>query len=132
MYTSLDIRWQQRFENYSKSLTVLTSIAQIETPNEAEMMGNVQAFEVCFELAWKTLKDYLEAGGYDVKSPRDVIKQALQDELISDGHVWIDALEKRNQAAHMYDMSLLNILVTQTKDAYLPLFIKLHETLKKL
>ncbi|WP_235371769.1 nucleotidyltransferase substrate binding protein, partial [Caldibacillus thermoamylovorans] len=37
-------------------------------------------FEITFELALKVLKDYLEAQGYIVKSPRETIKQAYQME----------------------------------------------------
>ena len=31
------------------------------------------------------------------------IKKAIQVELIKDGHIWIDALEKRNLMAHTYN-----------------------------
>ncbi|KIO63427.1 hypothetical protein B4064_3258 [Caldibacillus thermoamylovorans] len=60
-------------------------------------------FEITFELALKVLKDYLEAQGYIVKSPRETIKQAYQMEVIDDGHVWIEALSSRNLTTHTYD-----------------------------
>jgi nucleotidyltransferase substrate binding protein (TIGR01987 family) len=56
-----------------------------------------------FELAWKTLKDYLEAQGYDIKTPRETLQQAFQLQIIADGHAWIEALEKRNLMAHTYN-----------------------------
>ncbi|SHJ57331.1 nucleotidyltransferase substrate binding protein, HI0074 family [Paramaledivibacter caminithermalis DSM 15212] len=59
--------------------------------------------EYTFELAWKTMKDYLEQEGFDVKSPRKTIQTAFQIQLITDGHLWIDALEKRNLMEHTYD-----------------------------
>jgi hypothetical protein len=34
-----------------------------------------------FELELKVLKDYLEADGYIVKSPRETIKQAFKNEI---------------------------------------------------
>ncbi|WP_200086690.1 HI0074 family nucleotidyltransferase substrate-binding subunit [Salicibibacter cibi] len=61
-----------------------------------ERAGLIQLFEVTFELAWKVFKDYLEAEGYIMKSPRQTIKQAFQMGIIEDGHTWIDALSDRN------------------------------------
>jgi len=63
-------------------------------------------FEVTFELSWKLMKDYLEAQGFQVKSPRETIKQAYQSGLIDNGHVWIDTLTDRNLTVHTYDEEL--------------------------
>jgi len=52
------------------------------------------------------MKDYLEDQGFNIKSPRMAIQTGFQIELLQDGHVWIDALEKRNLMAHTYDESL--------------------------
>lgn len=71
--------------------------------NKFELKGLIKCFEYTFELAWKTMKDYLEQEGFDVKNPRSAIQTAFQTELIADGHTWIDALEKRNLMAHTYD-----------------------------
>jgi hypothetical protein len=32
--------------------------------NQLEKEGVIQRFEYCFELAWKTTKDYIEANGF--------------------------------------------------------------------
>ena len=53
-----------------------------------------------FELGWKVLKDYLELAGHIVKSPRETIKQAFQNEIINDGHIWMDALSVGNLTTH--------------------------------
>jgi len=73
-----EIRWKQRFVNFDKAFQALERTVAIENPSEAERGGLIQFFEMAFELSWKTLKDYLEAGGFQVKSPRDVLKQAFQ------------------------------------------------------
>ena len=52
------------------------------------------------------MKDYLEFQQLIVKSPREVIKQAYQIELIDDGHIWIDALTDRNLTVHTYNEQL--------------------------
>lgn len=42
----------------------------------------VQAYEVCYELAWKVLKDYLFLNGISVQLPREVIKEAFSANVI--------------------------------------------------
>ena len=100
---NLDIRWKQRFANFKKATLQLTEFIQKDKLNKFEVQGLIQCFEYTFELAWKTMKDYLEQEGFDVKSPRSTIQTAFQIQLINDGHTWIDALEKRNLMAHTYD-----------------------------
>lgn len=100
---NMDIRWKQRFSNFRKATIQLTEFIQKESLNKFEVQGLIQCFEYTFELAWKTMKDYLEQEGFDVKSPRSTIQTAFQTQLITDGHSWIDALDKRNLMAHTYD-----------------------------
>jgi nucleotidyltransferase substrate binding protein (TIGR01987 family) len=57
-------------------------------------------------LAWKTLKDYLEAQGVACAFPREVIKQSFHYEIIKDGEIWLEMLNKRNLLAHTYDEHL--------------------------
>lgn len=98
-----DIRWKQRFSNYQKAIGQLSEFIAKEELNKFELQGLIQCFEYTFELAWKTIKDYLLQEGFDVKSPRTAIQTAFQVQLVKDGHVWIEALEKRNLMAHTYD-----------------------------
>ncbi|QZY55570.1 nucleotidyltransferase substrate binding protein [Crassaminicella profunda] len=100
---NIDMRWKQRFSNLIKAARQLTEFIEKEELNKFEVQGLIQCFEYTFELAWKTMKDYLEQEGFDVKSPRKAIKTAFQTQLIDEGHIWIDALEKRNLMAYTYD-----------------------------
>jgi len=59
--TTQDIRWIQRFTNFSKALAQLTKFIEKGELNELEKQGVIQAFEYTYELAWNALKDYLEA-----------------------------------------------------------------------
>lgn len=98
-----DVRWKQRFSNFKKATAQLSEFIQKGELNKFEIQGLIQCFEYTFELALKTMKDYLEQEGFEVKSPRSAIQTAFQTQLITDGHSWIDALEKRNLMAHTYD-----------------------------
>lgn len=98
-----ETRWKQRFAELEKAYSQLNIALQIEAPDDIYRAGIIQFFEMTLELAWKTLKDYLESQAYEVKSPRDTIQIAFQNDIINNGHVWIDALQKRNLMAHTYD-----------------------------
>jgi nucleotidyltransferase substrate binding protein (TIGR01987 family) len=123
------MRFRQRFTNYEKSLRHLKMTVEKEKLNEIEKAGLIQFFEVGFELAWKVMKDYLVAEGYEVKSPRESIKQAFQYGLIDDGSLWLEALEKRNLSAHTYDETILDELETLIVKMYYPMMEKLKDVL---
>ena len=126
-----DIRWKQRFENFDKSYKLLNKYAKQPITTELERAGIIQFFEMTFELAWKVLKDYLEAQEYLVKSPRETVKQAFQIGLIDNGHVWMDALSNRNLTTHTYDEELANKMKNEMITMYLPELDKMYEKLSK-
>ncbi|AEJ20791.1 nucleotidyltransferase substrate binding protein [Gracilinema caldarium] len=127
-----DIRWKQRFSNYTKALSQLREFIEKEDLSKLEQQGLIQCFEYTFELAWKTMKDYLELEGFIVNSPRSAIQTAFQSGLISDGHLWIDALEKRNLMAHTYDEARAQEANDLIRNYYYHMLVDLHSTLKQL
>ena len=100
------IRWQQRYNNLTRAFAQLEKGTAIIRPSDIEQQGIIQSFEFTFELSWKTVKDYLESEGFLVKSPRETLKLAFQQEMLADGVIWMDMLEKRNLIAHTYDEKL--------------------------
>ena len=128
-----DIRWKQRLSNYKKSLAHLAVAVEIEEPSIVQQAGTIQFFEMSFELAWKTLKDYLEDQGFtDVKSPKATIKKAFEISLVEDGHMWLEALENRNLAAHTYDDETAQEIYNLICHSYFPLLEALKNRLEKL
>jgi nucleotidyltransferase substrate binding protein (TIGR01987 family) len=94
-----DVRWQQRLENFSRALGRLHEAVkgtEKEPENHLYQIALIAAFQFTFELAWKTMKDYLVYKGIEVSLPRDVIKQAFHHQLVKDGQVWIEMLEGRH------------------------------------
>ncbi len=124
-----EIRWKQRFENFEKAFRTLERTVAIENPSEAERGGLIQFFEVAFELAWKTLKDYLEADGFVVKGPRDVLKQGFQSGVIKNGHVWMEALDNRNLTTHTYNEELCLKIDRLIREDYFPAISDLYVVL---
>ena len=127
-----DIRWKQRYANYRKAVGQLTEFVEKPELNKFETQGLIQCFEYTFELAWKTVKDYLEAEGFAVRSPRQAIQLAFQTELVTEGHVWIDALEKRNLMAHTYDEEKTQEAAGLIREKYYHVLKELQSTLERL
>jgi len=125
-------RWQQRFSNFKKSFSLLKEISNIAFPSEAEELGLIKSFEICFELAWKTLKDYLNYQGQTLNSPREIIKQAAQNLLIEDAEVWLEALMSRNEMTHIYDEKIADKVSEAIKDEYLEILSEFHKSFLKL
>ena len=98
------IRWKQRFQNFEKAFFQFEkAVLQIDELSTLEKEGLIQRFEYTFELAWKTLKDFLESENVEAKFPREVIKKGFQYEIISNGEVWMEMLENRNLMTQTYD-----------------------------
>lgn len=125
-----DTRWRQRFQNYQKSFVQLKKSVDIVNPSDVERAGLIQFFEMTFELAWKTLKDYLEAQGFQVASPRETFKQAFQIQLITKGHEWLEALDDRNLTVHTYDEATAKNVEQLIREKYFPLLKELNDCLK--
>lgn len=95
------IRKAQRvFEDYRRVLTT-----------DKEKTATVQAFEFCYELAWKLMKRILEARGFEVGAPKDIFRKAALDHLIDDPELWFDFQKKRNLTSHSYNIEYLNEIV---------------------
>ena len=129
-----DIRWKQRFDNFDRAFKLLQTAMQersLDEYSDLEQEGLVQRFEFSFELAWKTMKDYLEESGLriDPVTPKTVIKEAFAAKLIEDGQKWIDMMLDRNVLAHTYDQKRFRKALASVKNTYLPELEKLHRWL---
>lgn len=127
-----DIRWKQRFNNLQAAFQTLQQAAQAHASGPSDkliQMALIKAFEMTFELSWKTLKDYLEYSGIDAKTPREVIKQAFASAMVTDGQLWIDMLEDRNLMAHTYDEARAQTAVSHICLRYLAGVSQLHQYL---
>jgi nucleotidyltransferase substrate binding protein (TIGR01987 family) len=126
-----ETRWRQRYDNFEKAYALLEKYAAVESEDELERAGVIQFFEMAFELAWKLMKDYLEAQGYQIKSPKEAIKQALQSSLVEDGQIWLDALEDRNLSVHTYDESTALEIEKRIRETYFPALRRLYQSMKE-
>ena len=126
-----DLRWKQRFQNFDRAYMLLREALE-RGPSVLSLLekeGVIQRFEYSFELAWKTVKDFLEEGGLVISpvTPREVLKDAFAAKVLAEGQVWIDMLDHRNLLSHTYDLSVFEEAVDAIAARYLPAMEKLHQ-----
>ena len=130
-----NIRWKQRFKNFERAFLLLKEAFEknIAAMSDLEKEGIIQRFEYAFELAWKTLKDYLIYSGvsFDQITPRSVLKQAFSAKIIENGQVWIDMLEQRNLMSHTYDSESFETVFHNISEHYLAALEQTFKWLKK-
>ncbi len=124
-----DIRWKQRFQNFEKAIIHLQNALDKTILSDLEKAGVIQIYEFTFELAWKTVKDYLEDKDVVVKFPRDAIKEGFSYEIIKDGDIWMDMLQKRNLMSHTYDEKNAELAYNLIANDY---FVELFDVYFKL
>ena len=94
------------------------------------MSGLVALYEICFEQAWKAMKEILEQQGFAEErtgSPKLVLKTAFAAGMIKDEELWMAALNARNNVAHSYNKEIALDIINQTKEKFYNMF----EDLKK-
>ena len=131
MNSNADIRWKQRFQNFDRAFVLLRDALENGPGalNQLEKEGVIQRFEYCFELAWKTIKDYLEEGGFlfVMVTPRQVLKDAYAAKILENGQVWIDMLDHRNLLSHTYSPVVFEQAVEAIHRRYLAGIEHLHD-----
>ena len=123
MESRLDLRIQQ-YEDAVKNLGESLSIdlkGLSDKIIDSIKSGRAQKFEVCVELLWKTLKSYLwEINGIDSKSPKQVIKEAYNQDVFSVQeyeHV-MGMLDDRNRLSHVYEKEQIEDIYLRIMNAF--------------
>lgn len=131
MSQNQDIRWRQRLQSFRKAFRQLVSAAELSQRrglSELEQQGLIQAFEFTHELAWNTMKDFLESRGErDLYGSRDVTRKAFEKELIGNGKVWMEMITSRNRTSHTYNESTSVAIVQAILKDYRPEFERFLE-----
>ena len=125
----------RRFDDFCRALKNLQEIRGKLPPYDTiTQTGMVSLFEICFEQAWKAMKEALELAGFSKErtgSPRMVIKQAYQAGMIADEELWLAALVARNNVAHTYNEAIALGIIREAQERYLPMLETLKAELEK-
>jgi nucleotidyltransferase substrate binding protein (TIGR01987 family) len=103
--------FEQALKTFKESL--------LDKPSQLERDGAIQRFEYCYDLAWKTLKQYLERRGLvDLNSPKSVFTAAYAEKIIDDESIWSTIIIKRNLSVHTYNQKLADSLFSELSEYY--------------
>lgn len=145
-----EIRWEQRFSNFVKTLQKLTQAVEYINHNfmdEGEPIdgsdsgyildqmikdGLIQRFEYTHEFAWNVMKDYaVYQGNSSVAGSRDATRAAFQLQLVSDGRVWMEMIGSRNKTSHTYNEVTAEEIYTKILNEYYPAFLDFHKNMEE-
>ncbi|CCD10304.1 nucleotidyltransferase substrate binding protein [Legionella pneumophila] len=120
--TNIDVRWQQRLNNYARALQQLSlavNLAQTRPLSDLEKHGLIQAFEFTHELAWNVMKDYFFfQGNSAITGSRDATRESFNKGLIKEGEIWMEMIKSRNQTSHTYNQSVADEIVKNIINSY--------------
>ena len=102
---------ENKYDNFNRAVKRLNEANTAYKSNcddELYQDAFIKRFEFTFELAWKTLREFLTEQGYrlEIPSPKGVIAFAYREGIIENESVWLDMLESRNLTAHDYGREL--------------------------
>lgn len=131
-----DVRWIQRFNHFNKAFSQLQEAVELSKErrlSKLEEQGLIQAFEYTHELAWNTLKDFLEEQGAEkLYGSRDTTRQAFKAGLIANGEAWMNMIESRNMTSHTYNEETAAAILSAILRSYYPEFLDFRARMQEL
>ncbi len=145
-----EIRWEQRFSNFTKALNKLKQAVEYighnfmeeDQPIDGEDIelvldemikeALIQRFEYTHELAWNIMKDYAEyQGNPNVGGSRDATREAFQLKLITNEQVWMDMIISRNKTSHTYNEAVAGEIYRKILKDYYPAFLAFYQKMEE-
>ena len=114
---------ENKHENFSNAVNRLNeaNVAyKKNSDNDIYQDALIKRFEFTFELAWKTLREFMLDQGYslEILSPKGVISFAWREGIISNEELWLDMLCSRNLSAHDYGRELSADIADKISNRY--------------
>ena len=95
----MDEKFNRRFQSFCKSLRALSEAKYRDLSDSFVLSGTGAKFSITFDLSWKVMKDilvqYYAITDFVAGSPREVLREAYQANLINDD-TWMEMLKIRN------------------------------------
>ena len=90
-------------------------------------------FEFTHELAWNTLKDFLEPTGVtNLFGSVNATRAAFSAGLIENGEAWMEMIRNRNLTTHTYDERTADKISSAILSSYVAEFRKFQERFAEL
>ena len=131
----MDEKFNRRFLSFCKSLDALAEARQRDLTDSFVLSGTSAKFSITFDLSWKVMKDilvqYYAITDFVAGSPREVLKESFQANLISDDQ-WMEMLKVRNELGHDYDSEIVKQHCNEIVENYIDLFYAFKEQVNVL
>lgn len=128
-------KFADKYDNLKRAISRLQDLGQFDQFGEMEDIirdSYIMRFEFSYELAWKTLAEYLVENGMRRENmPRMIFKSAYQNSIIDNEEIWLQMMKDRNFAAHEYDEEYIQQVANRVKNLYVREFVALAERLKE-
>jgi len=123
---------KKRLQDLNNALTEFEKVLNFDLKEFPSfiIMARIKSFEICYELTWKCIKDYVYAIGEECKSPMACFKLGIAQGLIGANTNWKKLVEDRNLSTHTYNNENAKELEKNLKD-YLKIFKKIQNNLVK-
>jgi len=113
--------YQPKLQSFMKSVANLKLILA-ETKTQIVRDAAIKRYELCYELAWKSVQEALRNLGLEIcKSPKNCFKQAFKQGWINDEQAYADMVLNRNLTTHTYNEDLAEEIYNKLGE-YLSLF----------
>jgi nucleotidyltransferase substrate binding protein (TIGR01987 family) len=123
----------KKYDNFCSALSNMKEIYKYSEPYDTVILtGLVGLYELCFEQAWKLMKELLELHGYEegaTGSPKMILKTAYAAGMIKDEKIWLSALQERNNVAHSYNQNIAYGIILRAKEDFFDMFCELKKEL---
>lgn len=123
-------RAKKFFNDFEKAFQNL-KIGVEKAEDELDIDGTIKRFELCYEISWKLIKQYLEDVGIICRNPRDCFKQAVINGIIKNEYDWMNMCDDRNLLVHTYTFEESRRIFDKIKEKYIKLFENLYEIMKE-
>lgn len=78
----------------------------------------IQRFEFTLDLAWKTVKTFLEEKrGLLCSSPKECLREAYRQGIIEYNEAWLKFVDMRNETVHTYNEEIAKKIYSEFPDA---------------
>jgi nucleotidyltransferase substrate binding protein (TIGR01987 family) len=112
-------------EDFKKSVENLEEVLNLKRTKVVRDSA-IKRFELCFDLAWKSTKEYAKLKGFECYSPIDCFKAGFQLKIIQHNEKWVKMVKDRNLSVHTYKEEAANKLYSKLSG-----YLKLFKELKK-
>jgi len=120
---------EEILKDFEKAIAALREVLSVEK-NKITRDSALLRFQLCFELAWKTIKVHARAEGVECFSPKSCFQTAFQLNLVDYDENWINMVEDRNSIVYLYEEEEADRIYDKLSD-YLTLFEKLYSKLNQ-